>query len=108
VLRLVVVDPASGVLSGGGTMHHHDPERRTIEIGYWLLPRARGHGIATNVARALADYAFTLGVRRVRARVIVGNVASERVLERAGFTREDVIRSTSGVEKAVYALRRPA
>jgi RimJ/RimL family protein N-acetyltransferase len=60
------------------------------------------------VARALADYAFTLGVQRVGARVVVGNAASDRVLERAGFTREDVIRSTSGVEKTVYSLRRPA
>ena len=65
--------------------------------------------IATKVARALADYAFTLGIQRVAAYVEVGNVPSERVLERAGFTREGVIRSlpkSEGrrVDKTIFSL----
>ena len=91
--RLVVADAHSRVTFGGGTLHHLDAKRGIIEIGYWLYPRARGRGIATKVARALAEYAFTLGVQRVTAYVRVGNLQSERVLERAGFTREGVLRS---------------
>jgi RimJ/RimL family protein N-acetyltransferase len=64
-----------------------------LSVGYWLYPRARGRGVATKIARALAEYAFTLGIQRVAAYVEVGNVPSERVLERAGFTREGIIRS---------------
>jgi RimJ/RimL family protein N-acetyltransferase len=107
--RLIVADAHSGVTFGGGTLHHLDPERGIIEIGYWLYPRARGHGIATKVARALAEHAFTLGVQRVTAYVSVGNRASERVLERAGFTREGVLRSMpkvggGRVDKTIFSL----
>ena len=107
--RLVAADVETGVIVGGGTRHHLDPKRSVIEIGYWLFPRARGRGIAAKVARALAEYAFTLGIQRVAAYVEVGNVPSERVLERAGFTREGVIRSlpkSDGrrVDKTIFSL----
>jgi RimJ/RimL family protein N-acetyltransferase len=59
----------------------------------WVLPHARRRGVATRIARVLAEHAFDLGVHRVAAYVNVDNGASERVLERAGFTREGVIRS---------------
>ena len=107
--RLVVADVDTGVVFGGGTLHHLDSKRSVIEIGYWLFPRARGHGIATKVARTLAEYAFTLGIQRVAAYVEVGNASSERVLERAGFTREGIIRSlpkSEGrrVDKTIFSL----
>jgi RimJ/RimL family protein N-acetyltransferase len=93
LLPLVAADATSGVVLGGGTLHHLDAERAIIELGYWLLPEARGRGVATRIARLLAEYAFSLGVERVAAYVNVDNAASERVLERAGFTREGVVRS---------------
>jgi RimJ/RimL family protein N-acetyltransferase len=109
LVRLVVADVETGVVFGGGTLHHFDPKRSVIEIGYWLYPRARGRGIATRVARVLAEYAFTLGIQRVAAYVEVGNISSERVLERAGFTREGIIRSlpkSEGlrVDKTIFSL----
>jgi RimJ/RimL family protein N-acetyltransferase len=109
LVRLVVADVESGVIFGGGTLHHLDPKRSVIEIGYWLYPRARGRGIATKIARALAEYAFTLGIQRVAAYVEVGNLQSERVIERAGFTREGIIRSlpkSEGrrVDKTIFSL----
>ena len=64
-----------------------------MEIGYCVLPHARGRGVGTTIARLLAEHAFSLGIERVAAYVNVGNIASERVLERAGFTREGVVRS---------------
>ena len=42
--------------------------------------------------RAAVEHAFANGIYRVEAHVRVGNVASERVLERAGFQREGVKR----------------
>jgi RimJ/RimL family protein N-acetyltransferase len=109
LVRLVVADVETGVILGGGTLHHLDTKRSVIEIGYWLFPRARGRGVATKLARALAEYAFTLGIQRVAAYVEVGNVLSERVLERAGFTREGIIRSlpqSAGhrVDKTIFSL----
>jgi RimJ/RimL family protein N-acetyltransferase len=109
LLPLVIVDAQTGEILGGGTLHHLDAERAIVELGYWLYPHARGRGIATKVARALAEHAFGLGVQRVAAYVNVGNVESERVLERAGFTREGVIRSMPKpdgrrVDKSIFSL----
>ena len=109
LVRLVVVDVETRAVLGGGTLHHLDTKRSVVEIGYWLFPRARGRGVATRIARALAEHAFTLGIQRVAAYVEVGNLPSERVLERAGFTREGIIRSLprSGghrVDKTIFSL----
>ncbi len=106
---LVVADAQTGEILGGGTFRHLDSAGAIIEIGYWLYPHARGRGVATRTARALAEHAFDLGVRRVVAHVKVGNIASERVLERAGFTREGISRSVptadgSRVDKTVWSL----
>jgi RimJ/RimL family protein N-acetyltransferase len=109
LLALAAVDAESGEVIGGGMLHHLDAERRIVEIGYWVLPQARGRGIATTIARMLAEHAFTLGVKRVAAYVNVGNTASERVVERAGFTREGVVRSMpkpdgQRIDKTLFSL----
>jgi RimJ/RimL family protein N-acetyltransferase len=109
LLPIVVADARLGHVLGGGALHHLDAERGIVELGYWLFPHARGRGIATRLARLLAEHAFTLGVERVAAYVNVGNGPSERVLERAGFTREGVIRSLpkpdgTRVDKTLYSL----
>jgi RimJ/RimL family protein N-acetyltransferase len=67
--------------------------RRIVEIGYFVLRAARRRGYATTIARLLAEHAFSLGIERVAAYVNVGNTSSERVLEKAGFTCEGVVRS---------------
>jgi RimJ/RimL family protein N-acetyltransferase len=109
LMPLAVVEASTGVLVGGGQLHHLDAERAIVELGYWVLPQARRRGIATRIARVLAEHAFTLGVKRVAAYVNVGNVDSENVLLRAGFTREGVVRSLpkpdgTRVDKTLYSL----
>jgi RimJ/RimL family protein N-acetyltransferase len=88
----VIVDVRSDEVLGGLTIHHFDPMRDTVEVGYWLFVAARGRGVATLAVEAAVDHAFANGIHRVEAHVRVGNVASERVLERAGFRREGVKR----------------
>ena len=66
------------------------------EIGYWIAPWARGRGHATEATRALAEWAFERGAPRVHLLADVGNSASQRVAERAGFSREGVVRSCLG------------
>ena len=109
LLALAAVDAQSGEVVGGGTLHHLDSERRIVEIGYFVLPHARRRGVATTIARLLAEHAFSLGIERVAAYVNVGNTASERVADRAGFTREGVVRSMPKpdgrrVDKTLYSL----
>lgn len=93
MLPLVVEDAETGELVGGAVLHDFNWALGQAEIGYWLFHEARGRGIATRIARFLAEHGLELGLERIEARVFVGNTASERVLERAGFTREGVLRS---------------
>jgi RimJ/RimL family protein N-acetyltransferase len=88
----VIEDTETGSIAGGVTLRHFDPMRGVIEVGYWLFPRARGRGLATQAVRAVTRQAFASGLWRIEAHVRIGNDASERVLERAGFTREGVAR----------------
>jgi RimJ/RimL family protein N-acetyltransferase len=89
----VIEDTDTGTILGGANLRLFDPMRDTVELGYWLFVDARGRGVATRVVRALVDHAHTNGIARVEAHVRIGNTASERVLERAGFEREGVKRS---------------
>ncbi len=109
LMPLVAVDVATGDVVGGGQLHHLDGERAIVELGYWVLPQARRRGFATRIARTLAEHAFSIGIQRVAAYVNIGNLASEGVLVRAGFTREGVVRSLPKpggirVDKTLFSL----
>jgi RimJ/RimL family protein N-acetyltransferase len=109
LLALAAVDTGTGAVVGGGTLHHLDDERKIVEIGYFVLPHAQRRGIGTTIARLLSEHAFSLGIERVAAYVNVDNAASERVVERAGFTREGVVRSMPKpdgrrVDKTLFSL----
>ncbi len=79
-----------GELAGGiGFLAGTGERAGTASLGYWLGKRFWGRGIATEATRAATDWAFeTLRVRRVWANVMGPNLASARVLEKAGFTLE--------------------
>jgi RimJ/RimL family protein N-acetyltransferase len=69
---------------------HFRPERDAppdeVELGYRLRRSAWGKGYATEGSRALIEKGFAeLGVRRVFATTMVVNVASRRVMEKAGL-----------------------
>lgn len=76
-----------------GSIGVHEVEPGVVEIGYWLRAGARGRGAATAALRQAARIACDGGAARVQLRADVENVASCRVAEKAGFTREGVLRS---------------
>jgi RimJ/RimL family protein N-acetyltransferase len=56
------------------------------ELGYRLRRSAWGRGLATEGSRALVRYGFeVLGLRRIRAETMAVNLASRRVMEKAGL-----------------------
>lgn len=64
------------------------------EVGYWLGRQARGRGAATVSVRLVAGWAFhELGIKRISLQTAAENTASQRVAERAGFTREGLLRA---------------
>ena len=59
------------------------------QLGYWLIQEAWGHGIATEAAEAVVDYAFgTAGFDVLRAGYFTGNDASLRTLAKLGFAHQ--------------------
>jgi ribosomal-protein-alanine N-acetyltransferase len=66
---------------------------RLGEIGYWTASWARGRGFMPRAVRVLAGWGFEqFELRRVELLIAVENDASNRVAEKAGFTREGVLR----------------
>jgi RimJ/RimL family protein N-acetyltransferase len=71
-----------------------DHEALEGEIGYIVVPEARGRGLATEAVRLLTRWGFDgLGLERVTLKIDVENPASEKVAERAGYTYEGTLRS---------------
>jgi RimJ/RimL family protein N-acetyltransferase len=63
------------------------------EVGYWVDGTVRGRGVATDAVRAACRWAFAeLDVQIIEWRAEVGNVASRRVAEKAGFRVEATLR----------------
>ena len=66
------------------------PQEGTIEIGYSVLPQFQGQGFATEMVRALIDWAFAQpGVLRIVAETTEDNTPSVRLLNRLGFVRTE-------------------
>lgn len=88
-----VVD-ADGRYAGVVSLHHVDRYQATADIGYRVAPWARGRGVATAAVRAVSDWAFAdLSLLRIQLFHGVGNPASCRVAEKAGYVLEGVLRS---------------
>lgn len=71
-----------------------DIERLTAELGYWLGEQFWGRGIASDAVRAVTEFGFReLRLMRIFAVPFAHNVASQRVLEKAGYERETLLRA---------------
>lgn len=97
-----VVERASGLVVGG-IGFFGPPRDAEVEIGYGIVPSRQGRGYATEALRAMIAMAWAdARVRTVAAGTDPGNIASQRVLEKAGFRR---IAATGEFR---YELTRPA
>ena len=62
-------------------------------MGIGLVPQARDHGHGSQAHRLLVAYLFVhTTVHRIEAATETGNIAEQKALERARFTREDILR----------------
>lgn len=69
-------------------------DEQVAGLGLSVFPEARGRGIGSRALRLAAAWAITeLGLQRVFAEAAVDNAASIRMIEKAGFHREGVLRN---------------
>jgi RimJ/RimL family protein N-acetyltransferase len=69
------------------------PNAYCWNVGIWILPDERGKGHGSEAQRQAAAYLFAhTTLERVEASTEAGNVGEQRALEKAGFTREGVLR----------------
>lgn len=87
-LPYVILDPDGDVV---GRVNLNTIVRgafQSASLGYWIAEAAGGRGIATSAVRDIIRVAFSeLGLHRIQADTLEHNVASQRLLERNGFTR---------------------
>ena len=85
----VIVRRSDGRAVGDAGFHGPPDEDGVVEIGYALVPAARGTGLAAEATRLLVEWARAQpGVRSVIARVEPSNGPSRRLLEHLGFARD--------------------
>jgi RimJ/RimL family protein N-acetyltransferase len=104
-LPLAIADAVSGELVGSIGLRMCGEGRGGI--GYFVAAGARRRGIATRALRLLAAWAFeAFSLERLEVLVEPENAASLAVCERAGFTREGVLRSHSEIhgQRADFVL----
>ena len=104
------VEVQGEAVGGIGLTLKSDVERCSAEIGYWLGEAVWGRGVATAAVQAMTDYGFkAFDLTRIFAVPLANNPASMRVLEKAGYVREGVMRRSAikeGVvlDQVLYAI----
>ncbi|MEV2240088.1 GNAT family N-acetyltransferase [Micromonospora sp. NPDC049891] len=108
---MTILDAASGDFVGNCTLVHDQPASGQAMLGYSLLPRWRRRGYATRAVRLVTRWGFDhIGLSRLWAGTLPSNLASQRVLEKAGFKREGLLRGRlpgaagSRADSTVYGL----
>jgi RimJ/RimL family protein N-acetyltransferase len=86
-------DRVTGTMVGrGGLQHTFVTGRDEVEVGWAIVPERWRQGLATELALASVDVAFgPLALDEIIAYSLPHNVASRRVMEKAGFTYDQVI-----------------
>lgn len=81
------------VVGGIGLVLQSDVERISAELGFWLGESVWGRGVMTEAVSAFVPWAFErFSLARIYAHVFEFNLASARVLEKAGFEQEARLR----------------
>ena len=88
-----ITDKETGTLYGAISLMFHVKNSPTAEMGYWVGEEYWNHGYASEAARGLIEYAFSeIMLHRVFAEHFGSNIASGRVMQKAGMKYEGTLR----------------
>jgi RimJ/RimL family protein N-acetyltransferase len=87
----IVID--GNAVGGVGFLVGKDIFHRSAEMGYWIGEEFWGRGIVPEAVKAVTKYAFeNFDLMHIHAGIFERNVASRRVLEKAGYELEGRLR----------------
>ena len=90
------IEVGGKAVGGIGFRLQTDIERFSAEVGYWLGEAFWGRGICTAAVKASTQYAMgAYRLNRIFALPFEGNIASMRVLEKAGYSSECQLRKSA-------------
>ncbi|MDX1683856.1 MAG: GNAT family protein [Saprospiraceae bacterium] len=110
--RILCISNSREAIGAIGVHPQSDIWSRNMEMGYWLAEPFWGRGIITKAVEAMVTHGFnSFDVDRIFARPFGSNEASQRVLEKAGFTLEARFKNTiykNGQyhDELIYAIRK--
>lgn len=111
--HIMAIDVKGCAVGGIGIHPLSDVECKNAEMGYWLAEPYWGQGIITRAVKQMIEYGFQhFDITRIFARPFGTNIASQKVLEKTGFTLEAKFDKTffkngEYLDEWVYAIRKP-
>ncbi|MGI9144210.1 MAG: GNAT family N-acetyltransferase [Candidatus Planktophila sp.] len=91
-----IIESSQGEKSAlAGVISFHSPNfnNKVAEIGYWIAKESRGKSIGTTAVKVLTNFGFeTMGWNRIEAMIDHDNEASKKVVTRAGYEHEGLLR----------------
>lgn len=103
-----------GIACGSiGIFPQTDVHRKNAEMGYWLAEEYWGRGIITGAVMQIIEYGFrTFDINRIFARPYATNLASQRVLEKAGMRLEarfekSIFKNGQFLDELIYSILKP-
>ena len=101
VVELAVSEPDDDALLGSVILHSFDWSHRRCEVGFWLVPAARGRGVGSRAVALAVSWALgELDLLRVEMTTTPDNEAVFALARRLGFAQEGVLRRRN-VERGV-------
>ena len=101
-----IVYKENNKLIGTGGFHLWNFEHRKAEIGYALSAAYWNKGIMTEVLKVMIKFGFeNLNLNRIEALCKVGNLASERVMQKCGMMLEGIFRQQIFVKEKFHDLK---
>jgi RimJ/RimL family protein N-acetyltransferase len=89
--HLAVVD--GDEFLGGVNFHRFEPMHARAEVGFWLVPGARGRGIGSAAVRTACEWAFGhWDLHRIEMTTLPDNGGALALADKIGFTREGLLR----------------
>jgi RimJ/RimL family protein N-acetyltransferase len=91
---IVFAIEVAGEFAGTIGLHGINLTDHCAEIGYWVEQSHRGKGLCTAALRSLIEFSLSvMEFRRLEAMADYNNLASQRVMERAGMVRDALLRN---------------